>query len=421
MLVLNHYEYVIVGLRNMGLLSEPPLREDVMWSGDGGRTWFCLGGDPRIGAGSEVFVISQLVSIAQLDGSAATRSVSSVCVSGGRPLLPPTGTRLAPRKAPSLSSSLHQNASVDEVPGRWYGGPQSAVWCASVTAATLDLLGPPPNASSAAASSPSPPQLLWRRAPDLPAGVTGHVFVDALPNPYSWLAHGDSSEPLGLLLGGQRSDGSEDVWIALPRDASWNRSSVIYPSLAAAMEADLSTPGGWVRLPVVRSGPSSALKRPVATWHDGIRTVILTGGVGALGGRDGVDGNASAWLGSLPAADVDVDTGGVASESSVADSVRLLLPQLTRTDVSRAAAAAAGGDSPWIGAPQFAFSIRSEEIMPEARPPRGGGVSGGAGGVAYSVGFTHWATPALSPGIPPSQTQIDCATRPLLGCGSIMV
>lgn len=295
-------ELLIVGLvRGGGSL--PEIRGDVLWSRNGGITWYCISKDDEIVArpGGEVFNAPRHSRSGHPDGNTTwgADGTSILCVAGGRRLMV---------NASGASRKLH-NAS----------RPIADVHCAELVQSVYSPFF-------------APPQLQWQRAPDLPSDVVGAVhFADESAYDLSD-KQGDTRFAHHYLVGGSRGDMSQDVWLA-------RFESERSPFLS-----------GWGRVQV--SSTSSAvratnLKRSSLVWLPEARALLVSGGAVSLvegiqdtpGSPVSGGGNASSPpfsslvetivrdnLRSVPLSNIDISTGGHVTDSHVTDSVSLRFP-----------------------------------------------------------------------------------------------
>ena len=456
-LAVSAVEYVIVGLRNED--SRPALLGDVLWSGNGGLSWTCLGRNDSVvnRAGSEAFIHRtrpRVVAVNETgDGVSATNASSSwkgrltisnvkddmelvsICVSGGR--------LRSSRKKP--------------VPG--FGDPIDRVDCASLSAVVGRNRTP-----GTLADSPPPPVglgLHWVVSAPLPSPVIGHVHVEALglfsadgqavnngsnaggasiSNSNITRSRAARGERPVLIFGGERDDDSEDAWIA--GGSSMVVSSAVgagegYPSWDAAVGAHRASPGPayWMLLPLIR-GPGGArridVKRPVVSWLPTARRLFVMGGTVPLK-------SVLLSIGPPPAPpDVDIDSGAPRTESPLLDGISVTIPPLaspllppldddgfTIAIIPHASPSASASPGPTTAPSSQAQTVfvlnataevqRMYAQLPEGRPGGNGGSA--AGPVAFSLGWTSFYDRREV--LPGSQLE-ECATVPSVGCGTMM-
>ena len=373
-LALGHLQYVIVGLRAAS--GEHTLLGDVLWSGDGGGTWQCLSVDSAVAsrAGAEPFILSTAATVASDSSSGGgVVQLDALCVSGGRELLAPA-------------------------PGgdRQYSAPLDSVVCASLTASL--------RAAGAAA------RLAWHESARLPSGSIGHVHSAA-----ALLLPGASTP---LLVGGERRDDSDDLWI--PITAAIATAAVIVnetsatpaaaaASLQAALQAHALAPGpvAWARLPLRRLDVldrPATLKRSTVTWYPGPRLLFVLGGVTSLGGRE-----EGAQFAPCPVGEVNQDTGGWLGESTLIDTLFVELPPLTQGVLAALASPPEGGAARPNGTVE-ATQRRTQLQMPE--PP-----GAGAASFAYSLGVMNTQVDGVAP---ESLVDDPCVVNPSQWCAVLV-
>lgn len=307
---------LVLGLHAPRGAPRAPPRADVLRSDDAGASWRCVSppattaasASAQVGAaGATAFVVA--ARNVTLPGGRVV-SAEEVCVAGGR-----------------LLGDL----------GDVYGPPIAEVGCY--------LNGSP----------------TWTPAAPLPFNATGltHVAVEAAVN----VTAPDGSvlwqqlRQYTLLLGGWRTDDSEDVLVALfpPPDS---------PEVAAD-PARLALPTAWARLPLGASLLQRA--RPLAAWMANYRQVALAGGfVRLVGGANGSTPPLP-LAPSVPLARVDMDVGDDVADGAIPldDMVTLdVLPLLARL-----------GDGPPVPGGASGSSSPSPSMAPSSTPVSTGGVS----------------------------------------------
>ena len=204
--------YYILGLQN-GEGSR--IRSDVMASTNGGRSWHCLGDGQWSAArpGAAVFY-------------AVTDDGAAICLAGGR-------------------EQLNRTVKISEAVASSFSAPLSAVVCTEVSVA----------------SEGSAPQLSgWRAAGNLPSTLLGASVIH-VPFPAEASSEEKGKGGIVLLVGGQRSDGSTDVFL-----------------LRQLRSTDLSFDSDWVRIPM---SPLQASVRimPLLSWSPSHNKLLVAGGL----------------------------------------------------------------------------------------------------------------------------------------------
>jgi hypothetical protein len=268
-------EYLIVGLRRQ----EPAFRRrklqqwqlppeylrprgDVLWSGDGGLSWTCLGrADGTAGrAGGETFVSAAPHPLSPLDAR-----VLSVCVAGGRSLVlnasaPPGSSPDAAIATPLTVAPATDDVSCAPLGVRIVGGGE------------YSTLG---GGEPVRATRPAGP-LAWTPAARLPVPLSGATYVSP-----------GRSGSLHLLVGGRRPDSSDvDLLMAvLPQPPFYGGPSIAGTSepTDAALGA-LTRPVAWRRMPLMRAFTGGnaplllQLARPAVTWLAASSRLVVAAG-----------------------------------------------------------------------------------------------------------------------------------------------
>ena len=222
---------LIVGLKAHDWGRGWAMRGDVIWSGDGGMSWYCLGREDAIVSrpGSEAMVL-QLPSQPG-DSLAGNKSLDmALCVSGGREVIPDPSP-------PGANYSLI-----------WYGPPVASINCARLSSSTL-IPQSAPELSAWAATTP------------LPVAAVGHVFVRT--------SRDENGSPLYALVGGQKVDRSNDMWVFdFIFDGGW-------PPTFRFRPAAVTKPPEAAVLPL-------QVSRPCVIWLSGGQVMLVAGGGASL-------------------------------------------------------------------------------------------------------------------------------------------